>query len=103
MEDPDAPNGIWTHWILWNLPPNTQEISEGYQPKTPVLEGLNSFGKIGYGGPCPPSGIHRYFFKLFALSKTLELNESSTVSDLETAIEGEILSTAALMGTYQKS
>jgi Raf kinase inhibitor-like YbhB/YbcL family protein len=69
VDDPDSPSGTWTHWLVWNIPPDTKEISENSVPGT---EGANTFGEIGYGGPCPGVGEHRYFFKLFALDTTLD-------------------------------
>lgn len=102
VNDPDAPGGTWTHWTLWNLPPNTQEIPEAYQTEAPVIEGLTSFGNLGYGGPCPPSGRHRYYFKIFALNQSLDLKSGSTIAQLEAAMEGKILASAELMSTYQK-
>lgn len=98
VEDPDAPNGVWDHWLVWNIKPNHQ-ISEDSIPGT---EGKNSFGKHHYGGPCPPSGSHRYLFKIYALNAQLELNSDSTKEDLETAMVGKILGRGELMGTYSR-
>lgn len=98
VEDPDAPNGVWDHWIVWNIEP-VHHISEDSVPGT---EGKNSFGKHHYGGPCPPSGSHRYFFKLYALNDQLELDENSNKEDVEAAMVGKILGRGELMGTYSR-
>ncbi len=99
MDDPDAPGGTWVHWVAFDVPP-TDVIPEGI----PLLGigGNNSWGTTGYGGPCPPSGTHRYFFKLFAIDSTLELPEGSTVEEVLDAIEGHILDRAELMGRYTR-
>lgn len=101
VEDPDAPSGTWTHWTIWNINPRTTEINENDHPRESV-EGMTSFGRIGYGGPCPPSGTHRYFFKLYALDKTLDLKSNSSVRDIEKAIEGHIIENTELIGLYKK-
>ncbi len=98
VEDPDAPDGVWDHWIVWNITPDNH-ISEDSVPGT---EGKNSFGKHHYGGPCPPSGSHRYFFKLFALKDQLELDGNSTKEDVESAMVDKILGRGELMGTYRR-
>ena len=98
MEDPDAPRGIFDHWIVWNIPPN-EAIAEG---SIPGISGTNSFGKTGYGGPCPPTGSHRYFFKVFALDAELELTAGANKNELLKAMEGHIIAQAELMGLYQK-
>lgn len=99
MDDPDAPGGTFVHWTIWNIDPGTTTISENSVPGK-AIEGMTSFGKRGYGGPCPPSGTHRYFFKLYALDIDLVLDPSSTAEDLESAIQGHILAKAELMGLY---
>ncbi len=101
MDDPDAPMGTWVHWTLWNMNPATTEILEHSVP-TSATQGITSFGKPGYGGPCPPSGTHRYFFKLFALDTDLKLQTTSKASDIEKAITGHIVSTAELIGLYSR-
>lgn len=101
MDDPDAPVGIWVHWILWNIPPHTREIKENRPPSGTVL-GLNNWNRISYGGPCPPYGTHRYYFKLYALDTTLNLAPASTRADLERAMQGHILAQGELMGTYRR-
>lgn len=100
LDDPDAPSGTWTHWTLWNIPPTTTEIPENWTVPASITEGLTSFGKQEYGGPCPPSGIHHYQFKLFALDQTLDLPGNSTVEKLMSAMEGHVLDSALLIGTY---
>jgi len=99
-DDPDAPAGTWVHWVVWNIPPDTKEITKGTEPQG--IQGKTDFGRTGYGAPCPPSGTHRYFFKLYALDTELSLPEGSTKEDLEKAMEGHVLAQAQLMGTYQR-
>ena len=98
VEDPDAPRGVFTHWIVWNISPN-EAIAE---KSNPGMSGTNSFGKTGYGGPCPPSGEHRYFFRVFALDDELDLLSGSTKEELLDAMKEHIISSAELMGVYQK-
>ena len=98
-DDPDAPGGTWDHWIIWNITP-AGDIKEDSAPGT---QGKNSWGRNDYGGPCPPSGTHRYFFKLYALDSELELKEGATKTELETAMDGHILEQSELIGLYQKS
>ncbi len=105
-DDPDAPAGTWVHWVAWNIPPATRALEED-QPKTGSLpggakQGTNDFRRVGYGGPCPPSGTHRYFFKLYALSRMLDLPASATKADLEKAMKGSILAQAELVGKYRR-
>lgn len=101
MDDPDAPGGVWVHWTAWNIDPTLAEIPENSLPQG-AIEGITSFGKPGYGGPCPPSGTHRYFFKIFALDSALELGPSASRADLEQAMAGHILEKAELMGIYSR-
>lgn len=107
MDDPDVPrsikpDGIWDHWLIWNIPPETTEIREGEEP-VGVL-GKNTGGNFGYQGPCPPDREHRYFFKLYALDKTLDLvRETTTKKDLEAAMRGHILAQTELMGRYDRA
>ena len=98
-DDPDAPMGTWNHWLIWNLKP-TAEIKEDSAPGT---QGQNSWGRNNYGGPCPPSGTHRYFFKVYALDTQLDLPEGATKAELEKTMVGHILEQAELVGIYQKS
>ncbi|MBP6086830.1 MAG: YbhB/YbcL family Raf kinase inhibitor-like protein [Pelolinea sp.] len=107
MDDPDAPAGIWVHWIIFNIPPEASSIAENC-PKIPQLsdgslQGRNSWRQIGYGGPCPPSGTHRYFFKLYALDKMLKLDAGITKDELLKAMEGCVLEQAELIGRYQRT
>ena len=96
VDDPDAPAGTWIHWVVFNMPV-TDGIEEGEKPGN---QGINDFKKEQYGGPCPPMGTHRYFFKLFALGQELGLSEGASKRDVEIAMEGYILAKAELMGTY---
>jgi len=98
VDDPDAPGKTWIHWVVFNIPV-THSISEDSVPGT---QGLNDFGKQSYGGPCPPSGTHRYFFKLYALDKELDLPEGARKEQLEKAMEGHVTAQAELIGTYQR-
>ncbi len=105
MDDPDAPVGTWVHWVLFDLPADTKELSEGVarqeQLSNGARQGRNDFGKIGYGGPCPPPGKpHRYFFKLYALDSKLNLKAGATKADVERAMKGHILAQAELIGKY---
>ncbi len=93
--------GTWDHWLVWNLPPTT-EIPEGSLPEG-ASEGVNSWGNNNYGGPCPPSGTHRYFFKLYALDQKLDLPSSTKKEELEAALKPHLLDEAILMGLYTKS
>ena len=99
-DDPDAPVGIWDHWVVFNIPTDTTKIAKGTEPSG--VAGKNSWGKTGYGGPCPPSGTHRYFFKLYALDTTLDLKEGSDKKDIESAMKGHVIAQAELMGTYSR-
>ncbi len=101
MEDPDAPRGTFLHWMVWNIPPDIGEISEGGEIPGAV-EGINDFGSKGYGGPCPPFGEHRYFFKVYALSEILDLPYSTSKEELFNYIRGKVLDTAELMGRFKK-
>ena len=101
VDDPDAPRGTWVHWVAWNIGPDTTEIPANSVPKG-ALQGTNDFGKQGYGGPCPPSGSHRYFFKLYALDISLALKTGATKAQLEEAMKGHILESAELIGLYRR-
>ena len=100
MDDPDAPSGTFVHWLVWNIPKETKGIKKGEKIFYP--QGKNDFQKNSYGGPCPPSGMHRYFFKLFALDASLDIIENSKKADLEEAMRGHIILQAHLVGTYQR-
>jgi Raf kinase inhibitor-like YbhB/YbcL family protein len=116
-DDPDAPGGTWSHWVLYDLSPSITSLDEGVaadlvatlepktvvkQPKPTVSQGKNDFGKIGYGGPCPPRGDHRYFFRLYALDQRTELAPGASRSTVFKAIEGHILAEGRLMGKYAR-
>lgn len=106
-DDPDAPVGTWVHWVVWNIPAASSELKEGIA-KIPALpdgtkQGFTDFKRAGYGGPCPPGGTHRYFFKLYALDNTIDnLPSNATKSQLESAMKGHILGKSELMGTYSR-
>lgn len=99
VDDPDAPVGDWVHWLLYNIPSDAHEIPES---GSVGISGINSWPKPGYGGPCPPNGTHRYFFKLYALDTMLTLSEGAKKADLLKAIEGHVLAQAELMGIYAR-
>lgn len=101
VDDPDAPHGDWVHWLVWNIAPNTTEIRENVVP-IGAVQGQTDFGKREWGGPCPPSGRHRYYFKLYALDTQLELSTSSQKVQLLSSMEGHIVDEASFMGTYQR-
>jgi Raf kinase inhibitor-like YbhB/YbcL family protein len=104
VDDPDAPNKTWLHWTLWNIPIKDNrevEIEEGEIPENSI-EGITDFGTIGYGGPCPPSGIHRYFFKIFSLDSLLELKEGASLKELEEEMKEHILEKEELIGLYSR-
>ena len=107
-DDPDATIGTFVHWIIYNIPANTKEIKENI-PKAKKLadgsqQGITDFGSVsfGYGGPCPPSGTHRYFFKLYALDKSLIFGSAATKSQLESAMHGHIIEEVNLIGLYKR-
>lgn len=101
VDDPDAPGGTWVHWVVWNIAPDTREIKEHSVPSG-AKEGVNDFRRRRYGGPCPPSGIHRYFFKLYALDEILGLDTSTNKANLVKAMHGHILGQAELIGLYTR-
>ena len=105
-DDPDAPMGTWVHWVAYNIPPNINKIDENVKPekefKDGMRQGSNSWPKIGYGGPCPPSGTHRYYFKLYALDTMLELKPGATKVQVLQATKGHVLAEAQLMGKYKR-
>ncbi|HET7057538.1 MAG TPA: YbhB/YbcL family Raf kinase inhibitor-like protein [Nitrospiraceae bacterium] len=106
-DDPDAPRGTWVHWVAWNIPADTRSLPEAlpkqHSLQTGMKQGTTDFKKIGYGGPCPPSGTHRYFFKLYALDLAFDLPGNTTKAELEKAMNGHTLQQAELMGTYQRT
>jgi len=105
-DDPDAPMGTWVHWVLFNLPADIIELRENVPPERELesgaKQGMNDFRKIGYGGPCPPGGTHRYYFKLYALDTEINLEAGATKSELLKAVEGHILAEGQLMGKYER-
>jgi Raf kinase inhibitor-like YbhB/YbcL family protein len=105
-DDPDAPVGTWVHWVLYNIPPDITRLEENIKPekefKNGMMQGSNSWPRIGYGGPCPPSGTHRYFFKLYALDTLLDLKPGVNKEQLLKAMAGHILAEAQLMGKYKR-
>ena len=100
VDDPDAPMGTWVHWLVWNIPTNKTVFSKGDNNTYP--QGRNDFGKLDYGGPCPPSGTHHYFFKLYALDTMLELEEGANKKQLESAMSRHIIEEAQLLGKYSR-
>jgi len=101
VDDPDAPVGLWVHWTVWNISSDTKTIAENSLPKGAV-EGVTSFEHSGYGGPCPPDGEHRYFFKVYALDIELELPKEADKEILEEAMVGHVLDKAELIGLYSR-
>jgi hypothetical protein len=106
FDDPDAPAGTWVHWVVFDIPPDTSGLDEGIPPDESLADssrqGVNDFGDFGYGGPCPPSGTHRYYFKLYALDKVLELSGRVTKDTLLKDMKGHILAEGQLMGKYSR-
>jgi hypothetical protein len=107
MDDPDASSGTWVHWVIFNIPSTVNSLVEGFPKERDfqngTRQGVNSSGRIGYTGPCPPSGTHRYIFKLFALKQELDLEAGSTKDDLLIAMQNHILEETQLIGLYQRS
>ena len=105
-EDPDAPRGNWVHWVLYDLPANAASLPEGVPAKERLgsggVHGRNDFGKLGYGGPAPPRGTHRYFFRLYALDRAVGLRPGATAAELRRAMTGALLAETARMGTYSR-
>lgn len=100
VDDPDAPGGVWVHGVLFNIPPDTQVLGEGKQP--PGVSGKNSWGGVGYKGPCPPSGTHRYVFTLYALDEELPLSAGADKAAVLSAMQGRVISEARLIGLYRR-
>ena len=105
-DDPDAPMGTWVHWVLFNIPAGAvgmpAEIPSSATLENGARHGKNDFRRLGYGGPCPPGGTHRYFFKLYALNTALDLDSGITKAQLVEAMQGHILAEGQLMGKYKR-
>ena len=107
MDDPDAPSGTWVHWVIWDIPASAHSLTEGVprqeQLQDGARQGRNSFGKIGYNGPCPPPGkTHRYFFRVYALDRKLDLPAGADRAQLDSAMQGHILAQGEYMGTFHR-
>lgn len=100
VDDPDAPNNAFVHWIIFNMPPNITEIAENTEPEG--VEGKTSFGKPGYGAPCPPSGTHRYVFHVYALDALLDLDETADKQTILSVLDGHVIEQAELIGLVTK-
>jgi hypothetical protein len=105
-DDPDAPAKIWVHWVIYNLSPQTRSLPENISSDDLIvlggIQGINDFGKVTYGGPCPPSGTHRYCFKLYALDQVMALKVGATKAQLEDSMQGHILAQSQLIGRYHR-
>lgn len=105
-DDPDAPAGVWVHWVVYDLPPSSIGLPEGVPPREEIAgggrQGKNDFRKVGYGGPCPPSGTHRYVFALSALDRTLGLAAGATKAQVVAAMRGHVLAEGKLTGKYTR-
>lgn len=106
-DDPDAPVGTWVHWVMFNIPPEVTSLKENFPKRqgrfeNGIMQGRNDFGYIGYGGPCPPSGVHRYFFRIYALDIILPLQPGATKKEVERAMEGHVIAAGELMGRYSR-
>lgn len=105
-DDPDAPGGTFVHWVIYELPPDTRRLPEDVPNRQTLpsraAQGVNGAGSIGYMGPCPPSGTHRYFFKVYALDTELDLRDGATKGDVLSAMEGHVLGEGRLMGAYRR-
>ena len=102
MDDPDAPNGTWVHWVLFNIPANITHLDTATEMPAGASSGSNSYEQTGYRGPCPPTGTHRYFFKLYALDKKLNINSRVTKEEVINAMQDNILDSGELIGLYQQ-
>lgn len=103
VDDPDAPRGDWVHWVVFNIPPKISNLDQDHRNlPSGSVQGVNDFGRREYGGPCPPGGEHRYFFKLYALDAVMDLKPGASKTDLLAAMDGHILSKAELVGRYQR-
>ena len=105
-DDRDAPHGTWTHWVIYNIPAEVRELEAGVSTMETLAngasQGVNDFKRVGYSGPCPPSGIHRYFFRLYALDAELKLKSRVRKQEVVRAMEGHVLAAVELMGTYRR-
>ena len=105
-DDPDAPVGTWVHWVMYNIPESVTELPENVPPAEQLqnssVHGINDFRKIGYGGPCPPGGTHRYYFKFYALDTLLDLDAGASKKELLRAMKDHVLAEGQLMGTYSR-
>ncbi|MFN2532431.1 MAG: YbhB/YbcL family Raf kinase inhibitor-like protein [Pyrinomonadaceae bacterium] len=106
VDDPDAPGKTWVHWVIYDVSPNTTKLNENIQANEKFADGakqgLNDFKKIGYGGPCPPNGTHRYFFRLYSLNAATDLKPGASKDELLHAMQTKIISQSELMGTYKR-
>ena len=105
VDDPDAPAGVWNHWLLYNIPPSVHSIAQGFMPGQAGESGVNDFAKPGYNGPCPPKrgGAHRYYFKLYALDIVkLDLKKGAQRADLDRALKGHVIAEAQYMGRFER-
>jgi Raf kinase inhibitor-like YbhB/YbcL family protein len=100
--DPKAPKRVWVHWVLYNITAETRQIAEASAPPAGTRDGKNDWGRTGYGGPCPPIGRHRYFFKLYALNAILPDLATPTKTELEKAMQGRVLEKVEIIGTYER-
>lgn len=105
-DDPDAPSKTWTHWLIFNIPPELNGLPEGVEKvgelENGIKQGFNDFGRIGYGGPCPPFGVHRYYFKLYALDTSLNLEPGTSKKELLRAMDGHIIEKTEMIGLYSR-
>lgn len=99
VEDPDAPRGTWLHWLVWNIP----VVGQIHENEIPGEQGMNDFGRIDYGGPCPPSGTHRYYFNVYALNTLLDLPEGCSQDKVRKAMEAHVIAHGELVGLYRKT
>ena len=106
-DDPDAPMGNWVHWVIYNIPPEKAGLPEDVPDDNALVDGakqgITDFGRPGYGGPCPPGGTHRYYFKVYALDTILDLGTGEKKKDLLKAMEGHVLAEGQLMGKYKRN
>ncbi len=106
MDDPDAPRGTWVHWVLFHIPPDTKDLTERVSASPSLSngarQGMNSWSRLGYGGPCPPRGTHRYYFKVYALDAVLDLQSGATNAQLLPAMRGHVIAEGQLMGKYAR-